>query len=333
MSYCLAMMGREEQASELGQRARAIAEPLGDVALQFETNVHLGQIYYLLGDYRRAIDVLRQNVASVEGDQSRARFGMPDLSLSVTSRAWLAVGLAELGEFAGGIAIGEEAVRMAEAVDQPLSRVIAYWGVGGLYFRKEDLPKAIPALERGLEVCQVWDIRAYAPVIASCLGASYTRSGRAVEGLRLLEQYASRGVVAQHSGGVRLLSEAHLLAGRVDDAMRLAQHALELSHTHRYRGYQAWALRLLGEVHAYRQPPEAMLAEASYREALALAEALGMRPLVAHCHLGLGTLYAKIGQQEQAHRELFTTVELYRSMEMTFWLPQAEAALAQVEGH
>jgi uncharacterized protein HemY len=54
-----------------------------------------------------------------------------------------------------------------------------------------------------------------------------------------------------------------------------------------------------------------------------------MRPLVAHCHLALGTLYAKAGQREQARTELFAAIDLYRAMEMTFWLPQAEAALAQ----
>ena len=56
-----------------------------------------------------------------------------------------------------------------------------------------------------------------------------------------------------------------------------------------------------------------------------------MRPLQAHCRLGLGTLYAKIEQREQARAELSTAVELYRTMDMTFWLPQAEAALVQVE--
>lgn len=63
-----------------------------------------------------------------------------------------------------------------------------------------------------------------------------------------------------------------------------------------------------------------------------MAEELGMRPLVARCHLGLGTLYAKTGQWQQARAELSTAIEMYRAMAMTFWLPQAEAALAQVEG-
>ena len=62
-----------------------------------------------------------------------------------------------------------------------------------------------------------------------------------------------------------------------------------------------------------------------------LAEELGMCPLQAHCHLGLGTLYAKTGQQEEARIELSTALELYRAMEMTFWLPQVDAALAQMD--
>jgi len=81
-----------------------------------------------------------------------------------------------------------------------------------------------------------------------------------------------------------------------------------------------------------REPAERDQAEAHYHQALTLAEELGMRPLQAHCHRGLGTLYAMLGQHEQARVALSTAIELYRSMDMTFWLPQAEAALAQVEG-
>jgi tetratricopeptide (TPR) repeat protein len=332
MSYCLQMMNRMEHAIAVGQRAHAIAETLGDVALQVETNVQLGRTYRILGDHRRAIEVLRRNVASIEGDQSRERCGMPDLARAVTSRAWLAVCHAVLGEFAEGIALGEEAVRMAEAGDQPLSRIVASWGVGTLYFHKGDFPKAISALTRGLEVCQIWNIRAYAPPIAVHLGASYTLSGRVGEGLPLLEQYAFKGFGPQPLDSALLLSQAYLVAGRVDDAMQLAQHALELSHTHRSREAEAWALRRLGEIAARRSPPEAEQAEAHYQQALALAEELGMRPLQAHCHRGLGTLYAATGQQEQARTELAAAIALYRDMAMTFWLPQTEAALAQVEG-
>ena len=87
-----------------------------------------------------------------------------------------------------------------------------------------------------------------------------------------------------------------------------------------------------GDVAAHADPPMSQQAEAHYRQALALAEELGMRPLLAHCHHGLGTLYGQTGRGEQARAALATAIDLYRAMDMTFWLPQAEAALAEVEG-
>ncbi len=92
------------------------------------------------------------------------------------------------------------------------------------------------------------------------------------------------------------------------------------------------SLRLLGDIAAHPNRVEADTAEVHYRQALALAEELGLRPLMAHCHFGLGALYAKIDRREQACAELSAAIALYRAMDMTFWLPQADAALAQVEG-
>jgi tetratricopeptide (TPR) repeat protein len=126
------------------------------------------------------------------------------------------------------------------------------------------------------------------------------------------------------------LGEAQLLSGRLEEAHALAERALTHVREHQERGNQAYALRLLGDIVARRDPPEGDPAEAHYRQALALAEELGMRPLQAHCHRGLGTLYATIGQQEPARAELSAAIVLYRAMDMTFWLPQTEAALVQV---
>jgi tetratricopeptide (TPR) repeat protein len=169
-------------------------------------------------------------------------------------------------------------------------------------------------------------------LVSSTLGYAYVLVGRVSEALPLLEQSASTEATLI-SGRVRVwLSEAYLRLGRLDEALAGSVRGLELCRAHGQQGEQAWALRLLGEIHAHRHRSEAELAEARYREALALAEVLGMCPLQAHCHLGLGTLYAATGQREQAHIALSTAIEMYRAMDMTFWLPQAEAALAQVEG-
>ena len=139
-------------------------------------------------------------------------------------------------------------------------------------------------------------------------------------------------LVANQSIRVADLSEAYLLAGRMDDAIRFARRALDLSRNHKERGNEAWALRLLGEIASHPDPPDVHEAEAHYRQALALADELGMRPLLAHCRLGLGTLYSKVGRRDEARAELAAAIDLYRSMDMTFWLPQAETALAKVSG-
>jgi hypothetical protein len=113
--------------------------------------------------------------------------------------------------------------------------------------------------------------------------------------------------------------------------MQLAEHALALSSERNLRGERAWTLRLLGEIAAQRDPRDVESAETHYRRALALAEELGMRPLQAHCHRGLSILYAHAGRRAQARTALTTAIALYRAMDMTFWLPQTEVALAQVE--
>jgi len=109
------------------------------------------------------------------------------------------------------------------------------------------------------------------------------------------------------------------------------RQALDLARQQKERWSEPLVLHQLGVVYAHTDPPDAAQAEAHYQQALALAEELGMHPLQAHCHLGLGTLHTKTGQPEQARVELSTALGLYRTMEMTFWLPQVEAALAQME--
>jgi len=128
------------------------------------------------------------------------------------------------------------------------------------------------------------------------------------------------------------LGEAQMLAGRMEEAQALAERTLARAREHQERGNQAYALHLLGDIAARRHPPESEPAVAHYQQALALADALGMRPLQAHCRRGLGTLYARRGQWEQARTELGAALDLYQAMAMTFWLAQVEAVLAQVEG-
>jgi tetratricopeptide (TPR) repeat protein len=186
-------------------------------------------------------------------------------------------------------------------------------------------------LERGLSLCDVANIPLWFPRFAAALGSAYALSGNNAKALPLLEQAveqaASMKIMAWYSLLVVWLSEAYLLAGRMNEAIESAERAFNLSRDNKARGPQAWAHRLLGDIAMHRDPPEIEEAETSYQQALAIADELGMRPLQAHCHRGLGTLYNKMERVEQARTELSTAIKLYSTMEMTFWLPQAEAAL------
>jgi tetratricopeptide (TPR) repeat protein len=208
--------------------------------------------------------------------------------------------------------------------------------MGLLALRQGDLQRALPLLERAVGICQDADLPGWFPRMAAPLGAAYTLAGRVADALPLLMQ-----AMAQTTATTRVdfqarcrlpLGEVQLVAGHLEEAQTLAKRALTHARAHQERGHEAYALRLLGEIQAHRYPLEAEQAEAHYREALALADELSMRPLQAHCHRGLGKLYLKVGQLEQAHAELSAAITLYRTMAMTFWLPQVEAALAQVEG-
>jgi predicted ATPase/class 3 adenylate cyclase len=328
-SHCN-QVGAYDQAIAAAQRALALATAGGDVILQ--ANQYLGQAYEAQGNYRRAIDY---TVASLDRTRRHERFGQVFLP-AVTSHARLATCHAELGMFAEGRALGDEGLRIAEAVAHPGSPMRAYHGLGLLALGQGDLPRALPRLERAMGICQEADLPSFFPLMAAALGAAYTLGGRITDAVSLLtqamEQTIAQEMVRNQAFCCLSLGEAQMLAGRLEEAHALAERALALAHTHQERGHQAYALRLLGDIATRREPPERERAEAHYHKALTLAEELGMRPLVAHCHLGLGKLYTTIGRHVEARAELDTAIKLYRSMEMTFWLPQAKAVLAQVEG-
>jgi DNA-binding winged helix-turn-helix (wHTH) protein/tetratricopeptide (TPR) repeat protein len=331
LANTLRLMQDYEPALAYSQRAHAMATALGDVALQLESRLAMGWIYCDLGDYRQALEHLQQALMTLQGAPRGQSFGLDNLrgiglghrlgNRLLITRTWIVSCLSQLGAFADGVACGTEALQLAEAVDHPYDYLNVYQRVGFLHVRQGNLPQAIPMLERGVALSQEADMPLFYHPTATGLALAYALAGRAPDALSLLQQIEGFPVVR---------GEAYLRAGEVEEADRLAQRGLVNAREYNKRGEEAWALWLLGEIAMHRDPPDLALADVHYRQALTLADALGMRPLQAHCHRGLGTLYAETGQREPAHAALATAIALYRDMEMTLWLPQAKAALAQV---
>jgi class 3 adenylate cyclase/tetratricopeptide (TPR) repeat protein len=334
MTYYFRETGQDDRCLAAGQRALALAAASGDIGTHVQAHIYLGQLYRMQGDLRQAIASTRQAVAALEGEQLYERFGHNRLP-AVLARCELSRQLADVGAFTEGIAVGEAGLQLAEAVNHPLSLVTHHHYLGELYLFKGDLHQALPLLERAMRLCQEADLPFDVPSIAWPLGLVYILSGRVDDAVLLLERALEQATrLGRPTVGPihRTLSEAYLYAGRFEEARTLAERILEGTRTGKRRRGEAHALRLLGNIALHRHPPEVLQAEAHYQQALALANELGMRPLVAHCHHGLGMLYAATGQREQARAALAAAITLYRDMEMAFWLPQAEAALAEAEG-
>ena len=302
MTDYLRLTGHSEQAVVCGERALVFATELGDFSLRVLANQRLGHAYHAVGDYRRSAQLLKENIALLEGERSRERFGAGSLP-SVLSRSYLVSSLVDLGEFAEAIAMGEEAIQIADAADTAHSQVLAAHSVGFTYLCKGDVDRAIPLLEHTLRRCQDEDMPLDTRLLTATLGYAYTLARQTTDAMAFLErgiqQTEALKIFFRYALWLSWLGETYLLAGRMDQAFELAQRAVDHASAHKEPGHQAYALRLLGE-HCTRMSssgrrPGRNLLPPSPRP----SRRLGMRPLQAHCHLSLGNLYAKVGRRRQ----------------------------------
>jgi tetratricopeptide (TPR) repeat protein len=323
--------GQLTEMRRLAQRVEAIAECLSDIPLQIAAQYYLAASSLLSGHYRETEHVCRRQMELLHDQPPRERFGL-SVFPAVMSRTHLARALAERGLFDEGDAHGQEAIRIAEALDHPLS---VLWGCIELAYLKNvrgELSQAARLLERAVAHCREWNITSYKAIAMASLGHVYAWSGRIEEGVSLLQQalnaYESAGIGDIYSQGVEQLGEAYLLADQVDNAHAWADRAVMLTRGRGERSYEAWTLRLLGDIASHHANPDMAAAVAHYGAAMTLASELEMRPLVTHCHFGLGKLYRRTGKREQAQEHLTTATAMYGEMGMRFWLEKAEAELS-----
>ena len=298
--------------------------------LRILTTTYLVNIYYVRGEYQRVVEVVTDGLAALPADWVYENFGNV-APASVYSRVWLVLSLAQLGRFAEAAKHEAEAIRIAEPTHHAFTVGWAHFAAATLHLLEGDWAKARSLLEHGIAVLRTgnvvilltWAVASSAWVLAQ-LGDATEAMNRLREGEQRLERQAASGYVGLLSWGYHLLGRACLLLGRLDEAKRLGDLAVESSS--RLPGFAAHALNLhlLADIATHRDLFDAEMGEAHYRQALTLAEPRGMRPLVAHCHLGLGKLYRRTGKHEQGQEHLVTAATMYREMDMAFWLEQAD---------
>jgi DNA-binding SARP family transcriptional activator len=323
-----ARLDEADEAVASGQRALEIAGRLGDRSLRILATTYLGQAHYYRGEYARVIDLATANLAALPPEWVHEFFGGSQPP-SINDRFRLIVSLAHLGRFAEAVEHEAEAIRLAEPTHHPYTVGLALHAAATLHLVEGDWVTAHALLERQIAVLRAGHIAGELPNALAHSARALAHLGEASEALdrrreteRLLEATAARGRVG--NGWIYCsLGRASLVLGRLDEARRLGTSAVESASGR--TDFLPDALHLLGDLSAHRDRFDGDDAEAHYRKALALAEPRGMRPLVAHCHLGLGRLQARRGRRAQAIPHVETAVTMYRDMRMPFWLGQAEA--------
>jgi predicted ATPase/class 3 adenylate cyclase len=328
LSQYLWRMGEPTRAEQLGERALGIAVNLKDFALDAVTGFFLGQGFFNVGDYPRALEQSRKNVEILQGESMHQTLGLTGLP-SVLSRGYVAWSLAELGGFDEAIASADEAVAIAESVNQPYSMAAAYLTNGQIHLLRGAVEDAVQWLERAVGICRKWSLRAILPTTTGLLGLAYTLNERLDEALPVTEESESLTSTIRIFDTPMAITAASIVfqrCGKSDEAAQAIEQVMELTSQRKLRGSHARALYTAATLIGDSGAPAEERAQRHFVEALTLAEELGMRPLLAQCHQGLGILLGNARETEEADVHFKKAAELFHSMNMPYWLAQTERA-------
>jgi class 3 adenylate cyclase/tetratricopeptide (TPR) repeat protein len=328
MTTVLSTLDELDEALATGTRAAEISQRVGDLSLGVVTKSCLEEAYYYRGEYQHVVEIAIENLASLPTEWAHEYFGLA-VPPSVFGRAWLIMSLAELGRFAEAGKYEAEALRLADPTEHAHTIGWAHLAATMLHLFKGDWAKAHSLVEHWIEIVRTGNVAMFVPWAVASSAWALAQVGEAKQALsrvreaeQLLERQAARGIVGHRGWAYHAVSRACLLLGRLDDARRLGDCSVESSR--QQPGFTAHALHLLGDIASHPDRCDAETGAAYYLQARALAELRGMRPLVAHCHLGLGKLYGRAGKPEHASENLTIATTMYRQMEMGFWQKKAD---------
>jgi len=303
-----------------------MSEPLGNPELLIHATVNLGFICNTVGDYRQAAAQLARAASLIDGRMQRERLGRT-IYPAAGARAELARALADLGRFDDAMAAIEEALRIAESLQHATTLLSASTDRGHVLICRGDWNSAVTILETCLDAFRSAGLTGFGNGAAAMLGYARAMSSHQGEGIALVREaleHAAQGRRTREALFMTYLSEALLMAQRMDEAAAVAGRGLMLSLERGERGTEARARYVLGEIAAKDIGGDGSAAQQHLHEALALAEELGMRPLVAQCHLALATLSRQRGEPRASQQHLDTASAMFHELGMQSWSERAE---------
>ena len=320
------LKGETDSAIEYGERCLEVGRATNDLALQALARQYMGQSYHALGDYARAERILKENVELL--DEARAGVSY------VASCGWLAMSLAERGEFEAAYAALERARLSAESMGHAYSKTIAWTIAGFISIRRGHLAASILPLERAFEACRRKNLTVWQPIPSSLLGTAFVRLGHVAVGLRLLEDAVrlSRelGIRTHLPAWMVNLAEGYLADGQHARARAAGEEALDLAQAAKERGHQAAAHAVLGDVAARSNPRREAEAFEHYDACMRLSEEIRLRPLLAETLLGMSRLNAALGEEKKAKKCRAAADDLLRELDMRSWQDRRETEVTEL---
>jgi tetratricopeptide (TPR) repeat protein len=328
LTVVLSNMGQLDEAAAVGARSEAIAQRTGNLQLKIITRSNFAEPFYLRGEYERAVEIAGASLAVLPSESAHEYFGMA-VPPSVFARGWLVMSLAALGRFQEAADHADQMIKLAATMNRVHPIGWAHLTASRLYMLKGDWAQARQLIEEWLNMPGTRDVTTLVPWAVTSLAWALAQMGetdqalsRVREGEEHLNRQETKGIFIHRDWGYHAVARACLLLGQLDQARRLADRSLESSE--RQPGFAAYAQCLLGDLANQADHFDAESATAHYSQALAQGEARGMRPVMAHCHLGLGRLRRRSGDSQTARRHLSAAKDLYRDMSMDFWLAQVD---------
>jgi tetratricopeptide (TPR) repeat protein len=319
MGHCFYWDARYRAGVDYARQALNIAAAINDPEMRVLATYGLGLCHQALGEYRTAIDLFTQNVDGPDAELAKRLLAVT-MATYVPCASLIGYSLALLGDFERALIYGGRAIEAADAFDHPFAQAMAYTLQASTLAYRGEFAHALPWCERAVSLCEAKGVLIWLPAAHSALGWALAGAERAAEGLPYLE----RGATLQEAMGLKTSLSRHyvvwgqglLLAGQIEEAIRVADRAIEVAEASTERGNEAEALHVRGQVAAARESPDLEGARTFFERARSLAEERGMRPLLGRCHLGLGRLFQRSGDAAKAASHLQAAAGLFGEMGM-----------------